>query len=232
MNKKLSGIGIFNIVFFAVILVLDLIYMNASQNVSEYITKGAVTGAFVVCGIVNLIYVIKHKESHSYKPLFKYLMMLGLFFAALGDMFLIDVFILGVAFFALGHIFYVLSFINIAKFNWLDIIVSLIIFIPACLLILLYKKFDFDGMKFLIVVYALILSVMMAKTISNLIRDPSKKNFVLVLGSVLFFLSDLMLLFRLFASAPVIMSHLCVIFYYPAQFILAYSITYVSKTND
>ena len=73
---------------------------------------------------------------------------------------------------------------------------------------------------------------MMAKTISNLIRDPSKKNFVLVLGSVLFFLSDLMLLFRLFASAPVIMSHLCVIFYYPAQFILAYSITYVSKTND
>ena len=80
MNKKLSGIGIFNIVFFAVILVLDLIYMNASQNVSEYITKGAVTGAFVVCGIVNLIYVIKHKESPSYKPLFKYLMMLGLFF--------------------------------------------------------------------------------------------------------------------------------------------------------
>ena len=230
--KKLQQLDIINIIFFCAILVLDLLYMNIStKTVSEYITKGAATGAFVVCGIVNLIYTLKNKKNYSYRPTFKYFMMLGLFFAALGDIFLIDIFVLGVAFFALGHVFYLIAFFSIIKPNCLDAIVGAIIFIPALLLILLYKKFDFNGMKVLIIIYALILSTMTAKTISNLIRDPNKKNILLVLGAALFFLSDLMLLFRLFASAPVLMSHLCVIFYYPAQFVLAWAISYVSKTE-
>jgi len=231
--KKLNKIEITNIIFFIGILLLDLLYMNIStKTVSEYITKGAATAAFVICGIVNLIYTLKHNSSHSSHPSFKYFMFLGLFFAALGDIFLIDLFVFGVAFFALGHVFYLIAFVTITKPNWLDAVVSLIIFIPALLLILLYKKFDFDGMKVLIILYALILSTMTAKTIANLIRDPNKKNILLVLGAVLFFLSDLMLLFRLFANAPVIMSHLCVIFYYPAQFVLAWSISYVSSSKQ
>ena len=82
-----------------------------------------------------------------------------------------------------------------------------------------------------IILYALIISCMMGKTISNLIREKSKKNLLLVIGSVLFTLSDLVLLFRLFAGAPRIFSILCVALYYPAEFFLAYSISYLSKSE-
>lgn len=231
MKKNL--INITNLCFLLAIVILDIIYMLVPYNVlSEYITKGSVTGAFLICGIVNLIFSIKNKKDYDFSPKFKWLMMLGLFFAALGDIFLIDVFVLGVGFFALGHVFYMLAFISLKKFNIRDIIIIALIFIPALLLILLYKGFDFDGMKLLIILYALILSTMTAKTISNYTIEKSKKNLTLVAGSALFFLSDLMLLFRLFAGAPRIMSILCVAFYYPAQFILAYSITAVSKTEN
>ena len=157
--------------------------------------------------------------------------MFGLIFACMGDIFLIDLFVLGVAFFALGHVFYFLSFCFVSPFKLKDVLFGLAIFIPSLLLILLYKGFNFNGMKFLIIIYALIISLMVGKTISNFIAAKNNKNLLLVVGSVMFFLSDFFLLFRMFAEWGRLGSILCLIFYYPAQFLLAWSINIVSKPN-
>lgn len=227
--KKLKSIEIFNIIFLIFVIISDFCYMKI--NTSEYITKTIASVIFVAGGAVNLFYALKHKSQFDFKPNFKYWLMAGLFSAMLGDILLIDFFVAGVIFFALGHVLYFIAFCTITRINWLDIIVGCIIFILSACVILFYKHFEFAGLKFVILIYALIISMMVGKTISNLIRDPSAKNTLLVLGSVLFFLSDLMLLFRRFGGAPILVSDLCLIFYYPAEFLLAYSIYYVSKNN-
>lgn len=225
--KNLNKITIFNIIFLAVILIADACYLFI--NTSEYITKTIASATFVVGGLVNFIYVLKHHSTHSDCKNFKWFMMLGLVFACAGDLFLIDFFVLGVAFFALGHVFYFISFCHVEKFSVKDLIFGGILFVACALIILLYKKFDFEGMKFLILIYALIISLMVGKTISNFVKNHNTKNLILLIGSVLFFLSDFFLLFRLFARMGRLGSILCLIFYYPAQFVLAWSILTTSK---
>lgn len=46
---------------------------------------------------------------------------------------------------------------------------------------------------------------------------------MIVLGSILFYISDFMLLLNVFGDVPGT-SYLCLITYYPAQFILAFSL--------
>ena len=53
-----------------------------------------------------------------------------------------------------------------------------------------------------------------------------------MIGSFLFFFSDLMLLFNEFAGAPFITDILCLYTYYPAQILLAYSILHHKKGID
>ncbi|MBQ3047627.1 MAG: lysoplasmalogenase, partial [Clostridia bacterium] len=86
--------------------------------------------------------------------------------------------------------------------------------------------FNFDEAIMMIVclVYALIISLMVGKTISNLITQKSLLNIVLVIGSILFFISDLMLLLNVFGGLPEITDILCLATYYPAQCFLAFSI--------
>lgn len=227
--KKLSFIEWFNIIFFICAVVSDALYMFI--NCSQYITKTIASAIFVIGGLVNLIYVLNNKENFSEHKYFKYFMFLGLVSAFLGDILLIDYFTLGVAFFALGHVFYFVSFCTIQKIHWLDFVIGGTIFALSTLLILLYKGFDFKGMKLLIIVYALIISFMVGKTISNYILNKNMKNLALIVGSAMFFLSDLMLLFRLFANTGRVFSILCLILYYPAQFVLSTSIYSVS-IND
>ena len=225
--KNLKGINLFNLIFFACCIVSDACYLFVPA--SEYITKTIASMVFVVGGAINLIYVLKHAEHYTCHPKFKWFMMLGLIFACMGDLFLIDLFELGVIFFALGHVFYFISFCGVQNFNLKDLLYGALVFIPSALLILLYKGFDFNGMKALIIIYALIISFMVGKTISNHISIRSTKSLLLLFGSVMFFVSDLMLLFRLFAGLGRFASILCLTFYYPAQFLLAWSIEVVSK---
>lgn len=64
-----------------------------------------------------------------------------------------------------------------------------IIFIASCLFITLAPIFDFDGvlMEVVCVIYALIISLMVGKSISNIIRKKNVRNILLVIGSPLFF---------------------------------------------
>ena len=68
---------------------------------------------------------------------------------------------------------------------------------------------------------ALVISLMVGKAVGNHLRLKQRRTLVLAVGSVLFFLSDFMLLLDIFADAPRIAIWLCLLFYYPAQCLLA-----------
>jgi len=227
--KNLRGINLFNIIFCITMIISDACYLFVPT--SEYITKTIASGVFVVGGLINLIYVLKNNSTHGEHKNFKWWMMTGLVFACMGDLFLIDFFVLGVLFFALGHVFYFISFLSINKFCLRDLYCGIAIFLPSALLILLYRGFDFEGLQAVILIYALIISFMMGKAISNFIFAQNNKNLLVMLGTIAFFISDFVLMFRLFAGWGRIGSILCLTFYYPAQFLLAWSISIVSKNN-
>ena len=96
---------------------------------------------------------------------------------------------------------------------------------PSMFVILFVPILDFGGilMKVVCLIYALIISLMLGKSIANFTRDKSLFSLIILIGCALFFFSDLMLLFDVFASAK-LAGIFCLATYYPAEFILAYSI--------
>jgi len=220
MNKKIL---FFNSILSLLILTGDVFYI-----LYDHLWIKAITSiGFVLIALINLVYLLK---SNKKKPTFAIFMLIGLTFAMLGDILLEIEFIIGAILFAVGHVFYFVAYTKLIKFNWKDLLCGVCIFVSASILILTAPIFEFETtlLKILCIVYALIISIMVGKSISNYIKEKSSLNFILMIGSILFIFSDLMLLFNVFGSVPST-GILCLATYYPAEIILAYSILHFAK---
>ena len=215
---------IINILLGIAILVGDVLYITTDHLLAKSITSLL----FVALGSVNLAYAIKEKVPAKK---FCIIMVIGLFFAMLGDIVLEIEFIIGALLFATGHIFYFVAYCTLQKFSIKNLIPSAIIFIHAMLLIVLAPIFDFGGilMEVVCIFYALIISVMVGKSISNYIKNKSIFYLIVMIGSIMFMFSDIMLLFNVFADVPRIFGILCLSTYYPAEILLALSISLTNK---
>lgn len=208
-----------NIALMIAIIIGDILYMT----VGGLLIKSTASILFVLLGAVNLAIAIKNQTTLKK---FCIIMTIGLFFAMLGDILLEIEFVVGAALFAVGHIFYFVAYCTLQKFELKNLIPSACIFVPSACLILFVKLFDFGGifMQIVCLVYAAIISLMVGKSISNLIKEKNILNILLVVGSCLFFFSDFMLVFNVFAAVPRIFGILCLSTYYPAEIVLAYSL--------
>lgn len=213
-----------NLLLFLAIWIGDVFYIVFN----DLWIKALASAGFVLLGLINLIYALKNKTNEKQ---FSIIMFIGLIFGMLGDIFLNIEFIAGAILFAVGHILYFIAYCYLEKFNYKDIIAGLVIFIPSMLFILLAPIFDFGGsvMKILCVVYALFISCMLGKALVNLVKERSLLNIFLVVGSALFFFSDLMLLLDVFANLFGLAPVLCLITYYPAQSLLAFSLLFTQS---
>ncbi len=199
---------------------------------TPYIYKTIASALFVITGIVNMIFIWKLDQRDKN---FKFIMLTGLIFACIGDILLIeaDLFIYGAISFAIGHIFFFASYCLLEKICWRDLFISVVIFGISLIVILVPTIFNFGSLLPVVIIYALIISFMLGKSISNLfVKKYQGGNFLIMLGSLLFFLSDLMLLFSRFADVSGAFSDACLILYYPAEIILATSIYYANLKID
>ena len=217
-----------NLSLILLIMAFDAFYMQYGGLWLKSVTSAL----FVLMGAGNLFFALKFGGAN-----FKFcaLILTGLVFAMLGDIVLNVHFIGGAVLFAIGHIFFFVSYCFLQRPNWKDLICGLSIFVPAVLFITLAPIFDFGGvlMEIVCVVYALVISFMVGKALANLISKPSILQILILLGSVLFFISDLMLLLNVFANLPKIVDDFCLATYYPAEILLALSILFsTSKIDD
>ena len=221
---------IFNIILFILVAIGDIAYTISECLGNNFVTIKAITSAlFVIIGAINICSL----KTNGGDLRFAAILLTGLTFAFLGDVMLEIHFIMGAALFAIGHIFYFVSYLTLIKFKWTDLIVGSLIFIPVTLLILFAPFFTFDSilMQIVCIVYTIIISLMVGKAITNLIHEKNVLNVLLVVGSLLFMFSDLMLLLNKFGTMNRIAGIiLCLGTYYPAQCILAYSINH-AKNN-
>lgn len=212
-NKKLI-IGI-NIALIIAVVIGDIIYMDYGR----LWLKGTTSLGFVLIGAINLLFLALAKETDL-----KYRIMLtvGLFFSMLGDIVLNIHFISGALIFAVGHVFYFIAHSCLIKLKASDFIPSGIIFIVSAMVVTLVPIFDFGSpiMEGVCVFYALVISLMVGKSVSNFIREKRTLTLMLMIGSILFYFSDFMLLFNTFSDVSPVFGRLCLSTYYPAQCVL------------
>lgn len=208
-----------NLVLAILIWVGDCLYLQTGA----LIAKGLTSATFVLMGAVNLLYLILNKN-RDYR--FPALLLTGLVFAMLGDIILNIHFIGGAALFAIGHLWFFVAYCFAQKFRWTDLIYGAVILVPSVLFITLAPLLDFGGvlMEIVCVVYAIIISLMVGKAIANLVRAKNWPSLIVMVGSILFFFSDLMLLLNVFGGVSRIFDTLCLATYYPAEALLAFSI--------
>ena len=205
-----------NLVIALIIWVGDCLFLHYGKLWMKSVTSAL----FVILGIVNLVYFFMNGNKQVKFPA---LMLTGLTFAMLGDIILEIHFISGAALFAVGHVFYFVAYSVIEKIKLKDFIYPPCILIPAVLLITLMPAFDFGGvlMEVVCVIYAAVISCMVGKAIANFVRVKSRKYAVILLGSLLFMISDLSLLFDVFSSLKYA-DAICLGTYYPAEILLAF----------
>ncbi|MBQ4598548.1 MAG: lysoplasmalogenase [Clostridia bacterium] len=186
------------------------------------VSKGVASFGFVLIGVLNLIYAVLQGTIGRKFPV---LMTLGFAFCMVGDVAIDRNFIVGAALFALGHIFYCIAYCSLSKFKAKDLVPIALFFTASTLLITLVPIFDFGAplMEGICLVYALIISCMVGKSVTNCLQSRNAARILLAIGSILFYFSDLMLVFDTFggisAAGP-----LCLGTYYPAQCLLAVSV--------
>lgn len=210
-----------DLALFAVMFALDITYMFVGTT----LLKSVISLLFVVIGVINTVFAVRS----GVKSRFVTVMPIALTVAMVGDIAINFDFIAGAAVFALGHVFYVAAYYLQNKFKIRDLIFSVCVFVPSVLIITLVPAFNFGGvlMEIVCVVYALILSMMTGKALSDFTRKD-KYSIAVAAGSILFFASDLALLINEFAvmdkAGRFATRVLCLATYYPGQFLLAFAI--------
>ncbi|MBQ8444088.1 MAG: lysoplasmalogenase [Clostridia bacterium] len=228
MKKYLTIQNILNLLLIVGVIIGNIFYILGDKLLLKTITSAG----FFLIGLINLYYSFKHNKSNT---LFAMIMTVGLLFAMLGDILLGMNFIVGAIFFAIGHVFYFVAYCLLCKFKWTDLIAGGIIALASVLVILLVPVFDLDvTMKIVVIFYAIIISFMLGKAVTNLIRERNIINLIILIGSVLFFFSDLMLLFDNFSiiEAGQTFGNLCLATYYPAEILLAISLIFLPKQKE
>ncbi len=195
----------------------DLLYLNFGG----LWLKGLTSFGFFAQGLGN--HLLFRGEAFSGSRLFSQRLVWGLFLCFAADVVINLDFMSGALVFALGHILYLLAYCRLSPMRGRDLKIGGAIFACSALVLLGLPMLDFGSglMKLVCILYALVISLMVGKALGNHLQLRQRQTLILTAGSVLFFLSDFMLLLDVFADAPRIAIWLCLLFYYPAQCLLA-----------
>lgn len=224
MKKKLFLL--LNAVLFIITLALCVRY----DRVGGLRLKGLTASGFVVLGAVNLLYAIISRAKNRLFPL---LMVLGLVLCMGGDIALNISFFPGVTLFTLGHILYLAAFCALKKPRWQDLIPCAVMFLISVLILRLTPSLNFGValMEAIVYAYALIISCMVGKTVANYVQQRNLTQLLLMIGSILFYFSDVMLLLWLFGRGGQTADTLCLYTYFPGQCIMAHAMYHFTNTE-
>ena len=207
-----------NIVIF-ILGILCLIYYDYHGGLW---LKGATSSWFFIHGIINLVYA---KKNGSQETKVLYIIETGLFLGMLADVLLGINFMIGVAAFALGHVFYIVAYNIIEKPCLKDIYFVLPISAISIFIVIGTPFINVEDpiMEKVLIAYAIIISWMLGKALSNLKEKQSTFTWIVVVGSLLFLFSDLILAIDMFGESSRLTWILCSYTYWPAQHLLAQS---------
>lgn len=188
---------------------------------------------FVLCCLCNVLFV-RRQTADGRVSRYIWILFCGQVLACAGDIVLNFHFVGGAALFAVGHVLFFAAFCAVRRPSVRDLAIALVIIAAAAGFLLLYPRFDLGEFAGIVYLYAVIISCMLAKGISLALDRRLDKRFrlLVLLGTSLFFLSDLMLVIHQFAAGGVVFDFLCLLLYYPAECFLALSVLAGRRLSD
>ena len=148
----------------------------------------------------------------------------GLFFSFLGDVFLLDkasYFTFGIASFLVTHLIYIKITVGfLEKYTKENIFMSAI---PFILLFIGVLYLTFENLGFLLVhvmIYGITIATFGAITLLNYRQKRTSENLLLLLGAILFILSDSLIAVNNFYSSQQAFNILIILLYLFAQFLI------------
>jgi uncharacterized membrane protein YhhN len=208
------------IVLAAVLLLIVLLYCEKKQATrATLITKSTLSVMFVLAALL---------QSHPV-PTFYYLILTGLIFCLMGDVFLAlpqeKMFTMGLAAFLTGHVFYIISFLSLVGIaQWISWPPLAVIGISAAVLVWLWPRLD--NMRLPVLFYVVVITVMVAGAWAVYRYSSCALNgpLLILAGAVLFYLSDLFVALDRFVKEGFINRLIGLPLYYIGQFMLAFSV--------
>lgn len=234
INKK-SNNAIFLMVniffsFVALMLTICLLIFNWYGDSGIFI-KIPCSSCFFAMAITNLIFALKYKVSNIKAPI---ILFCAFAIALSADIAINYNIIPGFILFAIVHALFISTFYFIKKFHWLDLVCGLMILIIGVCIVTFSKSIIWPSnvIRAFVYLYLVIICMMTGKAISNFILQRNKTNLMIMIGAILFLISDALLLFDKWANLNAQNFH-CHIFYYPAEIVLAYSMyAFVREHNN
>ena len=174
---------------------------------------------------ISLIILIAIIQTAEISSVYRYLIISGLVFALMGDIFLMlpsDRFLYGLSCFFVTHILYILAFISDSSFpiNYLFLIPSIIVGILILKLLLPHT-----GTKTIpVIIYSIILVFLLWQAAGRVDESVSHSSIVAFIGVIFFVFSDATLAFNRFVRNFAGSQLLVLSTYYSAQLFIVYSI--------
>jgi len=208
------------------------IYIESKKKyIPAVFLKGSASLCFLSVGIVAFI--------NSINKVFSTLVLTGLILGLVGDVLLNlrfvfkknsnVIFLGGTASFLFGHILYIIALFKIAeiKFIYAPLITSFaILFIVGYFIFKVLKVKN--GMKIFGCIYILIVSLFMSVAIYNLASVKSNLTILTSVGSMLFFASDVILIFNSFGEHPRLSLRASnLLLYFVGQILIATSLLFI-----
>ena len=240
-----------------VFLVLFLLCRNKNGSILSVFFKTITSVMFIITALIAIM-----ESSIGFVPAFA-LIVIGLVFGMVGDILLdfkvyfkslhntynVDIkdhdnlMYFGMISFGIGHIMYIVSTYMLSNNLWLYLLISLIsgLALISLIMVISIKLLKMNYGKFLIpsIVYGFLLSSFVIFMIFRVVDHYSTGNLLLLIGSILFILSDLVLSMTYFSKEEdykkegllnpesrlmISVNH---VLYYAAQFIIALSILFI-----
>lgn len=197
----------------------------------DFTLKCICSGSFALLGVINLCHAAAIRRGGRR---FHVAMCLGLILAFLGDVLIGYDFIIGAATFALGHVCFIVAYCFMQRMQKLDCVLSGALFLGGLIFLLFCPllRFEAEIFRFVCIAYALIISTMLGKALGNFIRERTPVNATIAAASLLFFFSDLMLVFDWFIGLWRWTDHACMGTYYPALCFLALAMSLKINETD
>ena len=205
-------------ILFWIVVAVDIIGIAAGISTLHYIAKPLLIPALIV-----LLLVTKAAVHH------KSLLLTGLVFSWLGDMFLLFenkntlFFIFGLAAFLTTHIFYIVYFLKVSSANisllkkqpWLVVV---IVGYGITLVWFLYPHLG--DLKIPVIVYATVICSMLLCSLHIFLKVNNPANILYLLGAALFVLSDSLLALNKFNQPFAFAGVLIMLTYCAAQYFI------------
>jgi uncharacterized membrane protein YhhN len=197
----------------ALISAILTIYANLQKNEKlQFIFKPLTMLAIILIAFFN---------SSTPITFYQTMILVGLIFSTVGDVFLIkdkQFFVQGLVAFLIGHICFVIAFYTTP--NWL----SLIAYLAYVVFFLNILWRDLGSLKIPVIVYSLALAAMSWFALSRTIENHNHHTFHAFLGSLMFIISDSLLAYNKFKSPIPLSSVWILATYFLAQWLIALSV--------